>query len=64
MAHEVETMMYVGEEPWHKLGKAIPEGKILNIQEAISGYGANQKDSNGGCCPRLKNLLFAKISFS
>ena len=39
MAHEVETMMYVGEVPWHKLGKAIPEGKTLNIQEAITAAG-------------------------
>ena len=39
MAHEVETMMYVGIEPWHGLGKAIPEGKKLNIQEAITAAG-------------------------
>ncbi len=39
MAHLVETMMYVGKEPWHGLGIAIPEGKRLSIDEAIIASG-------------------------
>ena len=39
MAHLVETMMYVGKTPWHGLGRAIPEGKKLTIDEAIIASG-------------------------
>lgn len=39
MAHLVETMMYVGETPWHGLGKEIPEGKKLGIDEALVAAG-------------------------
>jgi phage/plasmid-like protein (TIGR03299 family) len=39
MAHLVETMMYVGETPWHGLGKTIPEEKKLSIDEAIVAAG-------------------------
>ena len=39
MAHEVESMMYVGKTPWHGLGVAIPDGKKLSIEEAISAAG-------------------------
>ena len=39
MAHLVETMMYVGETPWHGLGKRMPEGKNLGVQEAIAAAG-------------------------
>ena len=39
MAHEVESMMYVGETPWHGLGVAIPDGKKLSIKEAIAASG-------------------------
>lgn len=39
MAHEVETMMYVGEEPWHGLGRSIPQGKRLSIDKAIKAAG-------------------------
>lgn len=41
MAHEVESMMYVGDEPWHGLGNAIPSGKELSIEEAIVAAGLN-----------------------
>lgn len=39
MAHEVESMMYVGKSPWHGLGVAIPDGKKLSIEEAIVAAG-------------------------
>lgn len=39
MAHLVESMMYVGKEPWHGLGKEIPEGKKLGIDEALVAAG-------------------------
>ncbi len=41
MAHLVETMMYVGETPWHGLGTPIPAEKRLSVGEAIvvSGLG-------------------------
>jgi len=41
MAHEVESMMYVGKTPWHGLGMAIPDGKKLSIEEAIVAAGLN-----------------------
>lgn len=41
MAHLVESMMYVGKEPWHGLGRRIPEGKRLRIREAIVAAGLN-----------------------
>lgn len=39
MAHEVEQMMYVGETPWHKLGKRFIEAPTLD--EAIVAAGLN-----------------------
>lgn len=41
MAHLVESMLYVGQEPWHGLGQKIPEGKRLTINEAIIASGLN-----------------------
>ena len=43
MAHLVESMMYVGREPWHGLGKKIPEGKRLTVHEAILASGLDWK---------------------
>lgn len=39
MAHEVESMMYVGQEPWHGLGTKIPADKKLKIDQAIVAAG-------------------------
>lgn len=43
MAHEVETMMYVGKEPWHGLGVRIPEKTGLSVHEAILAAGLDWK---------------------
>jgi len=39
MAHLVESMMYVGETPWHGLGTPIPADKQLSVREAIVAAG-------------------------
>jgi hypothetical protein len=39
MAHEIESMVYVREEPWHGLGKRLPKGTVLDIEEAIRAAG-------------------------
>jgi phage/plasmid-like protein (TIGR03299 family) len=41
MPANVETMFYVGETPWHGLGKALPENALYDIKEGIklSGLG-------------------------
>jgi phage/plasmid-like protein (TIGR03299 family) len=39
MSHEVESMMYVGDTPWHGLGVAIPDDRRLSIDEAIVAAG-------------------------
>ena len=39
MAHEVESMMYVGKTPWHGLGVAVPDGNELSIKEAVVAAG-------------------------
>ena len=39
MSHEVESMFYVGEVPWHGLGKPITEGKQYSIAEGIVDSG-------------------------
>jgi phage/plasmid-like protein (TIGR03299 family) len=37
MAHEIESMFYTGETPWHKLGTVLPEAPT--IREAIVAAG-------------------------
>lgn len=37
MSHEVETMMYSGETPWHGLGRAVPENVTGAEVDALAG---------------------------
>lgn len=39
MAHEVESMMYVGDTPWHGLGTSFSEGQKLTASKAIKEAG-------------------------
>lgn len=39
MAHEVESMVYVGDTPWHGLGVAVPESTRLKLDQAITAAG-------------------------
>jgi phage/plasmid-like protein (TIGR03299 family) len=41
MSHEIENMVYVGNEPWHGLGTKVPEEKRLSINDAIIAAGLN-----------------------
>lgn len=43
MSHLIESLAYVGPEPWHGLGKKIPEGKRLTVHEAIVASGLDWK---------------------
>lgn len=39
MGHEFESGFFVGAKPWHGLGVSFPNGKNLNVQEAIVAAG-------------------------
>lgn len=39
MAHEVETMAYVGEKPWHGLGVEVPDG--ISTDDLLNEAGLN-----------------------
>lgn len=39
MAHEIESLMYVGDVPWHKLGKRFEQAP--NLDEALVASGLN-----------------------
>lgn len=41
MAHEIETMAYVGATPWHKLGKALPAG--ISLEQLCTAAGLDWK---------------------
>ena len=43
MAHEIESMFYVGDAPWHGLGVSVPEKTRLKIHEAIVAAGLDWK---------------------
>lgn len=56
MSHEVETMFYQGETPWHTLGNPIPEDKRLSVDEGIIAAGC---DWEVGLIPLCASVLEA-----
>ena len=44
MSHNVETMAWVGEVPWHGLGKEVPQD--LSPKQMLKAAGLDRNDTN------------------
>ncbi len=61
MSHEVETMAFIGDVPWHGLGVEVPEG--ISPEELLNEAGLNWKINKQrmwtgtGLVPDMKTLL-------
>lgn len=46
MAHQIETMAFVGETPWHGLGNQLPQNQPIEIWAQQAGMGWRIESSN------------------
>ena len=37
MAHEIHSIAYVGAEPWHGLGNALPKNQPIEVWQQCAG---------------------------
>lgn len=57
MSHEVESMMYVGQEPWHHLGHKIEENDAYSIEACIKAAGLDWEVSLRPCSAFLEEEM-------
>lgn len=59
MAHEVESMMYVGETPWHNLGRNMTGQPLTTAKDALVAAGLDWKVERREMFAQSKALLTA-----